>query len=74
VSVPGAVRRVAVALAVPAAVPTLLAGGETNLQQTNDLLWLLIGISVAGAIITFAFLAYSVVKFRDPNNRRRRYG
>ena len=62
-----------VALA-PALAAALLASGETNLQETNSLLWIMIGISVAGAIVTFAFLVYSVVMFRDPNNRRRRYG
>jgi hypothetical protein len=51
----------------------VLAGGETNLQQTQDLLWIMIGISVAGAIVTFSFLVYSVVRFRD-RTKRRRYG
>ena len=51
-----------------------LASGETNLQLTNSLLWVMVGISVAGAIVTFAFLVYSVIRFRDPKTRRRRYG
>jgi heme/copper-type cytochrome/quinol oxidase subunit 2 len=58
----------------PAAALAFLASGETNLQETNTLLWVMVGISVAGAIVTFAFLVYSVVMFRDRNNRRRRYG
>jgi len=48
--------------------------GPTNLQETNDLLWVMIGISVAGAIVTFAFLVYAVWKWRDPVANRRRYG
>jgi hypothetical protein len=34
----------------------------------------MIGISVAGAIVTFSFLVYAVWRFRDPKTRRRRYG
>lgn len=51
----------------------ILAGGETNLQQTQAVLWIMIGISVAGSIVTFSFLVYSVVRFRD-RSQRRRYG
>jgi heme/copper-type cytochrome/quinol oxidase subunit 2 len=47
---------------------------QTNLQQTNDLVWVMVGISVSGAIITFAFLVYSVWKWRDNATNRRRYG
>jgi hypothetical protein len=56
----------------------LLAGGigsgETNLQLTEPLLWVMIGMSVAGAIVTFGYLVYAVWKFRDPTKRGRRYG
>jgi len=62
------------ALGVLAPVAGLIASGETNLELTNNLVWVMIGISVAGAIVTFAFLAYSVIRFRDPKVRRRRYG
>ena len=48
--------------------------GSSNLQLTEPLLWVMIGISVAGAVVTFAFLVYAVWKFRDPKMRRRRYG
>ncbi len=48
--------------------------GETNLQLTEPLLWVMIAISVAGAIVTFSFLVYAVWRFRDPKTRRRRYG
>ena len=58
----------ALALAAP------LASGETNLELTEPLLWVMIGISAAGAIVTFAFLVYAVWKFRDPRKRGRRYG
>jgi hypothetical protein len=47
---------------------------QTNLQLTTPLLWTVIAISVAGAIVTFAFLVYAVLRFRDPAVRRRRYG
>lgn len=51
-----------------------IASGETNLEITNPLVWVMIGISVAGSIVTFAFLVYAVWKFRDPKMRGRRYG
>jgi hypothetical protein len=47
---------------------------ETNLQLTTPLLWTVVAVSVAGSIVTFAFLVYAVWKFRDPAVRRRRYG
>lgn len=50
------------------------AAGPTNLQETDPILWTLIGISVAGAILTYGFLAYALWKFRDPATRGRRYG
>jgi len=52
----------------------LWASGETNLQQTNSLVWVMIAISAAGAIVTFAFLVYSLWRFRDPKVKGRRYG
>lgn len=56
-------------------VPVVLrAAGQTDLQETSPLVWVILAISVAGAIITFAFLAYAVWKFRDPAVRGRRYG
>ncbi len=51
-----------------------LASGETNLQLTSPLVWVMLGISVAGAIVTFGYLVYAVWKFRDPTKRGRRYG
>ena len=54
--------------------PSVLATGETNLQETNALVWVMVAISTAGAIITFAFLVYSIWKFRDPKVKQRRYG
>jgi len=48
--------------------------GETNLQMTNDLLWVMTGLAVAGAIITFAFLVYAIVRFRDPKMKGYRHG
>jgi heme/copper-type cytochrome/quinol oxidase subunit 2 len=52
----------------------LRAAGQTDLQETSPLVWILLAISVGGAIITFAFLVYAVWKFRDPTTRGRRYG
>lgn len=52
----------------------LLASGETNLQETNALVWVMIAISTVGAIITFAFLVYALWKYRDPKVKYRRYG
>lgn len=63
-----------VAVGATFAAAGLLAGGETNLQLTEPLLWMMIAISTAGAIVTFAFLVYALLKFRDPTARRRRYG
>ena len=51
-----------------------MASSETNLQLTEPLLWVMVGISVAGAIVTFAYLVYAVWKFRDPRMKGRRYG
>jgi hypothetical protein len=48
--------------------------GQTNLEQTNAIVWVILGISVAGAIVTYAFLVYAVWKWRDPEASRRRYG
>ena len=46
----------------------------SNLAQTNALVWVMIAISSAGAIVTFAFLVYAIWKFRDPKVKGRRYG
>jgi len=54
--------------------PRILASGETDLQQTNAVVWVMIAISAVGAIITFAFLTYALWKFRDPKVKNRRYG
>lgn len=61
-----------VSLAAAVALSPLL--GETNLQMTNDLLWVMTGLAVAGAIITFAFLVYAIVHFRDPRMKGHRHG
>jgi hypothetical protein len=68
----GALAAVA-ARSVVGAVGSLRAT-ESNLQLTSPLVWVMVGISAAGAIVTFAFLVYAVVKFRDPATRGRRYG
>jgi hypothetical protein len=63
------------AAAIPAvALAGRIATGETNLQLTQPLLWLVMGMCIAGALVTYAFLVYAVWRFRDPKMRRRRYG
>jgi hypothetical protein len=52
----------------------LVGSGSTNLDQTNALVWILIAISAAGAIVTFGFLVYALLRFRDPKVKGRRYG
>ncbi|HTP54172.1 MAG TPA: hypothetical protein VML94_04295 [Thermoplasmata archaeon] len=59
---------------LPLGVWGAMASGQSNLQLTNPILWVMIGISTAGALVTFAFLVYSIWRFRDPAVRRRRYG
>ncbi|HTZ61723.1 MAG TPA: hypothetical protein VMC82_03665 [Thermoplasmata archaeon] len=60
---------------VPAfAVGGIRASGETPLQLTEPLLWVMLALTVAGAIVTYAFLVYAVWKFRDPTMRGRRHG
>lgn len=70
---PGAVLLVAVGSVLMGAA-RLWASGETDLQQTNSLVWIMIAISAAGAIITFSFLVYALWKYRDPKVKHRRYG
>ena len=52
----------------------LVGTGLSNLQETNPLVWAMLAISIGGALVTFAFLAYSIWRFRDPRVRGRRYG
>jgi uncharacterized membrane protein len=65
----GSVASLAALLAAPG-----VFGAESNLQLTSPLVWVMVAISAAGAIVTFAFLVYAVVKFRDPRTKGRRYG
>lgn len=60
------------ALALAAAAPVLR--GSSNLAETNGLIWVMIGVGTAGSIVTFAFLVYSIWRFRDPKVKGRRYG
>jgi len=34
----------------------------------------MIAIGTAGAIVTFSFLVYAIMRFRDPRVKGRRYG
>lgn len=61
----------------PAVLPTLfrpVLSGATVLQEVTPLLWVLIGLSVGGAAITYGFLVYAIWRFRDPTTKRRNYG
>ncbi|HUI38920.1 MAG TPA: hypothetical protein VLY85_04740 [Thermoplasmata archaeon] len=50
------------------------SAGPTNLQETQPLVWVMIGISAAGAVLTWGIMVYALWKYRDPSTRRRRYG
>ncbi len=68
-------RGAALGLVGPAlAAGAIPASGETPLQLTEPLLWVMLALTVAGAIVTYAFLVYAVWRFRDPAARRRRHG
>jgi hypothetical protein len=68
-------RGAAITAVTPAvAAGGVLASGETPLQLTEPLLWVMLALTVAGAIVTYAFLVYAVWKFRDPAMRGRRHG
>jgi heme/copper-type cytochrome/quinol oxidase subunit 2 len=70
------VRRAGGARTLGASAAALLVpkATESNLQLTSPLVWVMVAIGAAGAIVTFAFLVYAMVKFRDPKTRGRRYG
>ena len=64
-------------LAFRSGIPVAAAGfllGSSNVQKTNDLVWTMIAIGVAGSIVTFSFLVYAIWRFRDPKAKGRRYG
>jgi heme/copper-type cytochrome/quinol oxidase subunit 2 len=74
--VPASLGSIALSVAGPVAVGlrALWGSGETNLQQTNAVVWIMIALSAVGAIITFSFLVYALWKYRDPKVKNRRYG
>lgn len=47
---------------------------SSNSDQTMTLIWVLLVISVAGALATFGVLVYALIRFRDPATKGRRYG
>ena len=49
-----------------------VGSGQTNLQETSPLIWVMVGISITGSIVTFAFLVYSVWKWWIPRRTRGR--
>ncbi len=54
---------------LPGAIP-----GATDLAQESPIIWVLTGLAAGGAVITFAFLVYGVLRFRDRTTKGRRYG
>lgn len=60
--------------ATPLLALALLLPGATDLSQESAIIWVITGISAGGAAITFAFLAYAIIRFRDPKTKGRRYG
>jgi hypothetical protein len=62
------VPTISLALAAP------LLAQETNYQETLPLVYAILVISVIGAAVTFGFLIYAVIHFRDPATVGRRYG
>jgi hypothetical protein len=50
------------------------SSGQSILQEVSPLVWVMVGLSAGGAIITYFFLFYAAWKFRDPRTRRRNYG
>jgi amino acid transporter len=52
----------------------LVASGQTDLQLISPLVWVMLGLTVAGALITYAFMVYAVWRFRDRTTRGRRHG
>jgi hypothetical protein len=60
--------------ALPAAALLGVMATQTDLQITEPLLWVMLALTVAGAIVTYAFMVYAVWRFRDPTTKRRRHG
>ncbi len=50
------------------------AAGQSNLAETTPLVDAMFLIAMAGAIITFAILAWALIRFRDKTIKGRRYG
>ena len=65
-------RAVAGAVALAGVAP--MVSGVSNLDETNDLIWVMIAIGAAGATVTFSFLVYALWRFRDPKVKNRLYG
>jgi len=63
-----------VAAVLAAVAPAGIGTSESNLQLTSPLIWVMVAISAAGAVVTFSFLVYAIVKFRDPKAKGRRHG
>ncbi len=52
----------------------IASAGDSNLQQTSPLVWVMIAIAVGGAFVVYVILVWAVLRFRDPRTRGRRYG
>lgn len=56
------------------ALPGLAIAGSTDAQQTAPLIWVMLALSIAGAVLVFAVLVWALIRFRDPRTKGRRYG
>lgn len=50
------------------------AATPTDLAQTMPLVWVMVGLSVGGAVVTFGIMAWALWRFRDRSTRERGYG
>ena len=71
--------RIAGSAAVAAFGAGLLSAGAhlsaaTDLSQESQIIWVITGIAAGGTVITFAFLVYALLRFRDPSTKGKRYG
>ena len=68
----GSVAAAALGAGLVGASPHLWA--TTDLAQESQIIWVITGISAGGAAITFAFLVYAILRYRDPSMKGRRHG
>jgi heme/copper-type cytochrome/quinol oxidase subunit 2 len=54
--------------------PGVGSAGPTDAQQTAPLVWVLLILSIIGAVLVFGILVWAILRFRDPRTKGRRYG